>query len=1099
MKSLSAGLGTARTPTYARALLGLVVAVAAFGAGNFAYAQPGQESSPTSTSRAAVGGYRIVEFSRPLPRAPLAAGVESEPAAAAARILEVSFSAGTGAARWYPPRRLLEVAVKFDRAVTVNTAAGIPQIDLVLGTRLLRHARYASGSGSAELIFQYVTGDWNQALSDIAVGASSLSLNGGRIDSLGDATAADLAHAAGRLDNAGARPDSAADNSFLVAASGIGAGANRVALPPAVLRTPLPSVNPDDGLAGSRRGRGLVGGQGTAPPVSGDPGAALASVTVRAQLQGVEPLLELSLFQPRVGDSPWAAPALGTLAAAAEELRRDSELAQADVRQYRVTPAQDDVTAETSNTLRAAGTGVPPAPWLWAWVEGQTRIRLQWSRGNGTNPQVDDHRIEVCAEADVLHCDDDDNDDEDWTVLVERHPQSPSTRSNSYTHGGLVAGSTRHYRVSSRNSLGHGAASQIKSATTQSMPTSADCTGATWSAYMTVAEWGLNDDKGYRAHGEAGGGDDEGALTNYSFALGQVTYEINQLYYGSSLFSPTQRLGWIYFPPSYHLALSKFPDEGKLEDLTLYIGGVALPLSGAGYSTQTFGESFRWSTAQINNLERDERPTSMYEGTFSYRVGDTVEVCLIDSAPTVSLILTPSSISEDGGVSTVTAMVEQGSESPFEVTVLVAADSPAAPADFTLSENMVLSFAANAMQSTGIVTITGEDNDVHAPDKELTVSGELSVGARPTPPGPVKLTIENDDAAPVLSVTVSEAEIVEAGGVSEVVVSTGDTTFAAEQTITLTFTGSAEKGTDYSVSIEELTLPASEHSVTATVTAQNDTVDEDDETILVSATHGGADVGTQQQITITDDEDEPKLSITSDAVEEGDSALFEVTLNAESAREVTVSYVTEDVTATAGADYDYTALPSTTLTFVAGETAKTLTVATADDTLHEQAETFSVTLSSATNATLEGGGNTLAGTGTINDNDVLPEVSIADATAVVEGTSAEFEVSLDVTSGSEVTVTYATGGTDDTAQSPEDYTAVASTTLTFAVGVQVKTITVATRNDDLDEEDGETFTVTLSNPGNATLGSDTAATGTITDDDDPPVLTIAGDTVSEGV
>ena len=213
-----------------------------------------------------------------------------------------------------------------------------------------------------------------------------------------------------------------------------------------------------------------------------------------------------------------------------------------------------------------------------------------------------------------------------------------------------------------------------------------------------------------------------------------------------------------------------------------------------------------------------------------------------------------------------------------------------------------------------------------------------------------------------------------------------------------------------------------------------------------------------------------------------------------------VPYITEDVTATAGADYDYTALPSTTLTFVAGETARTLTVATADDTLHEQAETFLVTLSSATNATLEGGGNTLAGTGTINDNDVLPEVSIADATAVVEGAPAEFEVSLDVTSGSEVTVTYATGGTDDTAQPREDYTAVESTTLTFAVGVQVKTITVATRNDDLDEEDGETFTVTLSAPGNAALATDgTTATGTINDNDDPPKVSIKGaPVVTEG-
>ena len=520
MRSHSAGLETARTQTYARALLGFVVAVAAFGAGNFVHAQPGQESSPKSTARAADGGYRVVEFSRLLPRVPLPAGVESEPAAAP-QILAVSFSAVAGPVRWYPPRRLIDVTVKFDRAVTVNTAGGTPRIDLVMGTRLLRHAGYASGSGSPELIFQYVTGDWNQALSDIAVGASSLRLNGGRIDSLADAIAADLAHAAGRLDNVGARPDFAADNSFLVAASGTGAGANYVALPPAVLRTPLPSLNPDDGVARSSDGHGFVGGKWTAPLVSGDPGAALASVTVRARLQGVEPLLDLSLFQQAISGSPWTAPATAAIAFAPGESRRDTESALADVRQYRVTPAQDDETTATSNTLRAAGTGVPEAPHLWAWVEGQTQVRLQWSRGSSANPPVEDHWIEVCDDDDLLDCDDD-----DWTDLVERHPQAPSTRSNSYTHGGLVAGSTHHYRVSARNSLGHGAASQIKSATTQSMPTSADCTGATWEAYMTVAEWGLHDDKGYRAHGEAGGGDDEGLLTNYSFVLGQVTYEV---------------------------------------------------------------------------------------------------------------------------------------------------------------------------------------------------------------------------------------------------------------------------------------------------------------------------------------------------------------------------------------------------------------------------------------------------------------------------------------------------------------------------------------------------------------------------------------------
>ena len=553
MRSHSAGLETARTQTYARALLGFVVAVAAFGAGNFVHAQPGQESSPKSTARAADGGYRVVEFGRPLPRAPLPAGVESEPAAAP-QILAVSFSAVAGPVRWYPPRRLIDVTVKFDRAVTVNTAGGTPRIDLVLGTRLLRHAGYASGSGSPDLTFQYVTGDWNQALSDIAVGASSLRLNGGRIDSLADAIAADLAHAAGRLDNVGARPDFAADNSFLVAASGTGAGANRVALPPAVLRTPLPGLNPDAGLVQSRSGHGLVGGQWTVPPVSGDPGAALASVTVRAQLQGLEPLLELSLFQQAISGSPWTAPATAAIAFAPGASRRDTESALADVRQYRVTPAQDDETTATSNTLRAAGTGVPDAPYLWAWIEGQTRIRLQWSRGASANPPVINHQIQVC-EAD----DDDDCAADDWTVLVDEHDQSPSPRSNAYVHTGLTPGSTRHYRVASRNADGPeglGDYSRVRSATTESMPKSMKCEGAFWSAYVTVATFGAYRDQGYRSYGNGAlTKDAAGTVPDDGFSLGATTYMVNQLYYSHEHTMPTQ-VGRYYFPAAYHFALS---------------------------------------------------------------------------------------------------------------------------------------------------------------------------------------------------------------------------------------------------------------------------------------------------------------------------------------------------------------------------------------------------------------------------------------------------------------------------------------------------------------------------------------------------------------
>ena len=110
--------------------------------------------------------------------------------------------------------------------------------------------------------------------------------------------------------------------------------------------------------------------------------------------------------------------------------------------------------------------------------------------------------------------------------------------------------------------------------------------------------------------------------------------------------------------------------------------------------------------------------------------------------------------------------------------------------------------------------------------------------------------------------------------------------------------------------------------------------------------------------------------------------------------------------------------------------------------------------------------------------DESPAVSVSDASAT-EGDAIEFTVSLSAASGRQVTVEYATS--NGTAESGTDYTA-ASGTLTFAAGETSKTVSVATTDDSADEED-ETFTLTLSNPADATLG-DATATGTIVDNDD---------------
>lgn len=111
-------------------------------------------------------------------------------------------------------------------------------------------------------------------------------------------------------------------------------------------------------------------------------------------------------------------------------------------------------------------------------------------------------------------------------------------------------------------------------------------------------------------------------------------------------------------------------------------------------------------------------------------------------------------------------------------------------------------------------------------------------------------------------------------------------------------------------------------------------------------------------------------------------------------------------------------------------------------------------------------------------------VASIDRVSVPEGdagsTDAVFTVTLDKQSPHTVSVDYATA--DGTATAGSDYTAT-SGTLTFAPGVTMRTIVVSVLGDTLDEAD-ETFTLSLTNPSNASIAYG-QGTGTIADDDAP--------------
>jgi hypothetical protein len=268
------------------------------------------------------------------------------------------------------------------------------------------------------------------------------------------------------------------------------------------------------------------------------------------------------------------------------------------------------------------------------------------------------------------------------------------------------------------------------------------------------------------------------------------------------------------------------------------------------------------------------------------------------------------------------------------------------------------------------------------------------------------------------------------------------------------------------------------------VLVNGDTADETDAAFFVN-------LGRAVNATITrgqglgriqnDDAPPPTVSISDDSVPEGDSgssiATITVLLSDPSTSTVTVQYATSNGTATAGSDYTAT---SGTLTFTPGQMRKLIPVSVSGDTTSEPDETFTVTLFSPTNATLE----TAQATGTITTDDIAPatpSVSIAGA-SLAEGNSgtanAGFTVTLSAASASTVSVQYATA--NGTATAGSDYTTT-SGTLTFAPGQTSKPIPVPVIGDTTVEAD-ETFTVTLSSPTNATLGT-AQATGTITNDD----------------
>src|SRR5206468_11336987 len=179
-----------------------------------------------------------------------------------------------------------------------------------------------------------------------------------------------------------------------------------------------------------------------------------------------------------------------------------------------------------------------------------------------------------------------------------------------------------------------------------------------------------------------------------------------------------------------------------------------------------------------------------------------------------------------------------------------------------------------------------------------------------------------------------------------------------------------------------------------------------------------------------------------------------------------VNFSTAGGSATAGKDFDAT---SGTVTFLPGQTSQTLSVAVRGDVIDEYDESFTVTLSGASNGLILNA----QGTGTIVDDDAPPALVVSDVSRA-EGNSGTtpftFTISLLTTSEKYIYVQYATANgtaTSGTAGNKQDYLP-ASDYAYINAGQQSATVTVQVVGDTRNESD-ETFFLNLSNAGNATI------------------------------
>ena len=530
----------------------------------------------------------------------------------------------------------------------------------------------------------------------------------------------------------------------------------------------------------------------------------------------------------------------------------------------------------------------------------------------------------------------------------------------------------------------------------------------------------------------------------------------------------------------------------------------------AASGTLTFTPT-NWDTAQTVAVTISNDTVDDDDETFTFTLSNPGSGAVLSVSPSLSTTITDDDVPaltvsfgaatynvREGATVSVAVSLSAMPERSLTIPLTATNGTGATSSDYSVPRSVT--FASTETSKT--LTFSATDDAVDEANETVTLGfGTLPPRLTAGTTSQAAVTITDDNSRGLMLSATSLAVNENASGTYTVALSSQPTT-----NVTVTVGGATGD-----ISVDTSTESGDQTTLTftptnwsmprmVTVVAADDDDAVNDAAVTLTHTASGGDyaslTGPSLSVTITENDTRgvtlsttTNTTITTLTVNEKETESYTVVLNSEPTGDVTVTIGGTDNTDITVDTDPATTGDQTTLTFTPTNwsTPRMVMVAAADDddAVNDAAVTLTHTASGGDYASLTGPSLSV----TIIENDAATFSATGPATIGEGAGTATYTVSLSARPSANVTINYATA--DGTATAGSDYTA-ASGTLTFtpANWETNQTVDVTITEDTVDEND-ETFTFTLSNPGSGAVLSASPSLSTTITDNDVPALTVS--------